>query len=108
MLTYIQDVQADLLDQVELFKTDGQEEAPALPFAPPPKSLPVKKYAVNILVDNSRLKGAPVIVETNPTHDNLFGRIEQEARLGALVTDFTLVTGRCPAPGKWWLPGAAS
>ena len=93
ILAYIQDVQADLLDLVELFKTDGQEETPALPFAPPPKSLPVKKYAVNILVENSRLKGAPVIVETNPTHDNLFGRIEQEARLGALVTDFTLVRG---------------
>jgi lon-related putative ATP-dependent protease len=91
--SYIQDVQADLLDQVELFKTDGQEEAPTLPFAPPPKSLPIKKYAVNILVDNSKVKGAPVVVETNPTHDNLFGRIEQEARLGALVTDFTLVRG---------------
>ena len=93
VLSYIQDVQTDLLDQVELFKTDGREETPAIPFAAPPKSLPVKKYAVNILVDNSKLKGAPVIVETNPTHDNLFGRIEQEARFGALVTDFTLVRG---------------
>ncbi|OGN92436.1 MAG: ATP-dependent protease [Chloroflexi bacterium RBG_13_50_21] len=93
VLAYIQDVQVDLLDQVELFKTDGQEEVPAVPFATPPKSLPVKKYAVNILVDNSRLQGAPVIVETNPTHGNLFGRIEQEARFGALVTDFTLVRG---------------
>jgi lon-related putative ATP-dependent protease len=93
VLQYIDAVQADLLDQVELFKTDGQEEAPALPFAPPPKALQTKKYAVNILVDNSKLKGAPVIVETNPTHDNLFGRIEQEARFGALVTDFTLVRG---------------
>lgn len=91
VLTYVDAVQADLLDQVELFKTDGQEETPALPFATPPKGLPIKKYAVNILVDNSSLKGAPVIVETNPTHDNLFGRIEQEARFGALVTDFTLV-----------------
>jgi lon-related putative ATP-dependent protease len=91
VLVYIDSVQTDLLEQVELFKTDGQEETPALPFAAPPKGLPVKKYAVNILVDNSKLKGAPVIVETNPTHDNLFGRIEQEARFGALVTDFTLV-----------------
>jgi lon-related putative ATP-dependent protease len=91
VLTYIQEVQADLLDQVELFKTDGQEETPAVPFAPPPKTLPVKKYAVNILVDNSKRQGAPVVVETNPTHDNLFGRIEQEARYGALLTDFTLV-----------------
>jgi lon-related putative ATP-dependent protease len=88
---YIEAVQTDLLDQVELFKTDGQEETPALPFAAPPKGLPIKRYSVNILVDNSKLQGAPVIVETNPTHDNLFGRIEQEARFGALVTDFTLV-----------------
>lgn len=93
VLVYIDAVQTDLLDQVELFKADGQEETPALPFAAPPKGLPLKKYAVNILVDNSKLKGAPVIVETNPTHDNLFGRIEQEARYGALVTDFTLVRG---------------
>jgi lon-related putative ATP-dependent protease len=93
VLAYLDAVQVDLLDQVELFKTDGQEETPASPFATPQKSLPVKKYAVNILVDNSRLKGAPVIVETNPTHDNLFGRIEQEARFGALVTDFTLIRG---------------
>ena len=107
VLAYIQDVQADLLDQVGLFKTDGQEEVPTVPFATPPKSLPVKKYAVNILVDNSRLQGAPVIVETNPTHGNLFGRIEQEARFGALVTDFTLVKGRRFTPGEWWLPGVA-
>jgi lon-related putative ATP-dependent protease len=93
VLVYIDAVQTDLLDQVELFKTDGQEETPTLPFISQPKGLPVKKYAVNILVDNSKLQGAPVIVETNPTHDNLFGRIEQEARFGALVTDFTLVRG---------------
>jgi lon-related putative ATP-dependent protease len=93
VLAYIDAVQADVLDQVEFFKSDGQEETPALPFGPQPKTLSVKKYAVNILVDNSKLKGAPVIVETNPTHDNLFGRIEQEARFGALVTDFTLMRG---------------
>jgi lon-related putative ATP-dependent protease len=91
VLVYIDAVQTDLLDQVELFKAGEQEETPALPFAAPPKGLPTKKYGVNILVDNSKLKGAPVIVETNPTHDNLFGRIEQEARFGALVTDFSLV-----------------
>ncbi|MFZ2095769.1 MAG: AAA family ATPase [Anaerolineales bacterium] len=93
VLAYIDAVQTDLLDQVELFKADGQEETPTLPFLSQPKGLPVKKYAVNILVDNSKLEGAPVIVETNPTHDNLFGRIEQEARFGTLVTDFTLVRG---------------
>jgi lon-related putative ATP-dependent protease len=34
-----------------------------------------------------------VVVEMNPTYSNLFGRIEQEAFMGALVTDFTLIRG---------------
>jgi lon-related putative ATP-dependent protease len=34
-----------------------------------------------------------VILEPNPTYFNLFGRIEQEARFGTLVTDFTLIRG---------------
>jgi len=93
VLLYVDAVLADLLDQVELFKTDGQEDTPELGLRQTPKGLNLKKYAVNTLVDNSKLKCAPVIVETNPTRDNLFGRIEQEARFGALVTDFTLVRG---------------
>jgi lon-related putative ATP-dependent protease len=34
-----------------------------------------------------------VVTELNPTYNNLFGRIEQEARFGALVTDFSLIRG---------------
>jgi lon-related putative ATP-dependent protease len=93
VIQYIDAVQADLLEQRDLFKTDGQEETSIPGLVNQQKPSPLKKYAVNILVDNSKLKGAPVIVETNPTHDNLLGRIEQEARLGALVTDYTLVRG---------------
>jgi lon-related putative ATP-dependent protease len=44
-------------------------------------------------VDNSELKGAPVILELNPTFNNLFGRIEKEAQFGALYTDFTMIKG---------------
>src|SRR3989449_724542 len=48
---------------------------------------------VNELVDNSELKGAPVIAEDNPTVTNLLGRIENEAKFGTLSTDFTLIKG---------------
>jgi predicted ATP-dependent protease len=48
---------------------------------------------VNVIVDNSQLKGAPVIFEENPTYLNLFGRIEKEAQFGSFTTDFTLVKG---------------
>ena len=47
---------------------------------------PLDRYRLNVLVDNSGLHGAPVIVETNPTYGNLVGRVEY-AQLGTLVTD---------------------
>ena len=50
-----------------------------------------RTYEVNLLVDNSHLKGAPVILELNPIFTNLFGRIEKEAQFGALYTDSTMI-----------------
>src|SRR5208337_2278611 len=43
--------------------------------------------------DNSGVQGAPMIVEQNPTYDNVLGRIEKESQLGTLTTDFTLIRG---------------
>ena len=39
VLTFIDAVQTDVLDQVEFFKSDGQEETPALPFWPSTENL---------------------------------------------------------------------
>src|SRR5438093_3428586 len=50
-----------------------------------------RRYEVYVIVDNSELKGAPVIAEDNPTATNLLVKIEYESRFGALVTDFTLI-----------------
>ena len=52
---------------------------------------PYKKYEVNVIIDNSERKGAPVIVEGNPTYHNLLGRTEKEAQFGALTTDFSMI-----------------
>lgn len=34
-----------------------------------------------------------VVIEFNPNYSNLMGRVEHEARFGALATDFTLIKG---------------
>ena len=52
-----------------------------------------KKYEVNVIVDNSHTKGAPVIYEPNPTYNHLFGRIDKQIFMGAQVTDFTMIKG---------------
>lgn len=48
-------------------------------------------YQVNLLVDNSELKGAPVVRETNPTYLNLIGRQEHRPQFGSFLTDFTMI-----------------
>ncbi|MCK4742202.1 MAG: AAA family ATPase [Sulfuriflexus sp.] len=48
-----------------------------------------KRYEVNLLIDNEKATGAPVIYEDHPIYQNLIGRVEHESRMGALVTDFT-------------------
>ena len=54
-------------------------------------SVELRRYEINVLVNNSNLEGTPIIYENNPTYNNLIGRIEHIAQDGALITDFTLI-----------------
>ncbi len=90
VLSYLDEVQADILENIPDFKAQPEEAPAPLPFAARRQN-PLKKYAINVMVDNSERKGAPVVIERNPTYTNLFGKIEQEATFGALTTDFTLI-----------------
>jgi len=51
----------------------------------------LRRYRVNVVVDNGETTGAPVIEEDHPTYPNLLGRLEHRAQFGALVTDFDLI-----------------
>jgi lon-related putative ATP-dependent protease len=51
----------------------------------------LRRYQVNLLVDHSDSEGAPIIYEDNPTYQNLIGRVEHMAQMGALLTDFNLI-----------------
>jgi len=57
------------------------------------EELGFRVYDVNLIADNAGVEGAPVVIEQNPTYDNLLGRIEKESQLGTLTTDFTLIRG---------------
>ena len=51
----------------------------------------MRQYKVNLIVDHSESDHAPVVYEDNPTYQNLIGRVEHMARMGALMTDFHLI-----------------
>jgi lon-related putative ATP-dependent protease len=104
VVRYLNEVREDILENTELFTKEEVEKQPAddsdesqsLPPTLSDKtqsSVPFRRYEINVIVDNSELKGAPVISEDNPTFSNLLGRIENEARFGTLTTDFTLIKG---------------
>ena len=52
---------------------------------------PWLNYRVNLFVDNSELDGAPVIMDSNYSYHNIFGKLEYENYYGALKTDFTML-----------------
>lgn len=55
------------------------------------KLMLVEQLGVNLLVDNSKTKGAPVVFEAHPSYDNLFGRVEYNSDMGAMVTNFQMI-----------------
>ncbi len=90
VLSHLETIHHDVVENLSQFKAEPKEDKQPIPTPKRPKT---NKYQANVLVDNSKLTGTPVVVEMNPTYSNLFGRIEQEAFMGALVTDFTLIRG---------------
>jgi len=100
IVEHLKDVQEDILENIDAFKNiqQGQQNTQAGDMnlqkgaqQQIAQELAFRKYQVNVLVDNSKQEGAPVIVELNPTYNNLVGRIEKEMQMGMLNTDFTLI-----------------
>ena len=91
---YLDDAKDAILENPSRFQPKA--ETPQLPI--PGLALPTapdtfSEFQVNVLVDNSETKGAPVIIETSPTYRNLFGTIERNVdRMGGMwKTDFTKI-----------------
>lgn len=91
VLDYLEEVRRDIVENVGVFRSEGSDDAGddisgSLLDVPLPQ-----RYRVNVLVDNRATEGAPVIIEENPTYENLIGRIEYDVRYGSTVTDYTLI-----------------
>jgi len=93
VVAHLEAVKNDIVDNVDDFRRTGEEEAEALLGMPMQRIREAKfrRYQVNVLVDHSESDGAPVVYEEHPTYNNLIGRIEHIAQMGALVTDFNLI-----------------
>ena len=96
--THLDAVTQDMVRRAGMFRAvaaaRGEEPAPGAPT--PPELVTdddprFRRYRVNPLVANGAAKHAAVVTEDNPSVGNLLGRIEHQAQMGALTTDFTLI-----------------
>lgn len=93
VLAYLEAVKDDVIHNVDDFRRGGSEDGESI-FGIPMERVreaTFRRYKVNVIVDHSESEGAPVIYEEHPTYNNLIGRIEHIAQMGALVTDFNLI-----------------
>jgi lon-related putative ATP-dependent protease len=89
VLDYLRSVHGDVIEHAGAFKQDDEQGAHWLAEAE--NGHRFNRYRVNLLVDNQKLHGAPVVYEDRPSSDRVLGRIEHRAQLGNLVSDFTLI-----------------
>jgi lon-related putative ATP-dependent protease len=90
LLTYLDEVSRDIITNIDEFLSQTRKESEKEGDSAG-SSDHFKRYQVNVLIDNSNTKGAPVIFEPNPSYNNLFGRIDKQIIMGAQVTDFTML-----------------
>lgn len=93
---FLESVQEDILKNLDDFREEDysdEQQQLLIPWIRSSEGSPTDKYRVNLLVDNSKLKGAPVIVDFNPTYFNLLGKLEYENEFGTMTTDYTMIKG---------------
>ncbi len=89
---FLDNVKKDILKNVPLFIEQPTSPQPQNQIGPrqEPKR-PWLNYRVNLFIDNSELEGSPVVMDSNYSYHNLFGKLEYENYYGALKTDYTML-----------------
>lgn len=91
IVAFLDNVKKDILKNISKFITE-ETQNPNIPQAPNPETAkPWLNYRVNLFVDNSNTQGSPVIMDTNYSYHNLFGKLEYENQYGMLRTDYTML-----------------
>ncbi|MEX0922488.1 MAG: ATP-binding protein [Rhodovibrionaceae bacterium] len=94
VLAYLEAVKRDLIANYHAIRMAEQAAAQKQEPGGSEASFEIggfERYKVNALVTHESERGAPVVIEDNPTVLNLIGRAEHISRFGALVTDFSLI-----------------
>jgi len=87
---YLNEVQLNVIESMDEFRKPAEGGLSGLAALTDHQS-DFSRFRVNLLVGHDGTEGAPVVYEDHPTYQNLLGRVEHLAQLGALVTNFLLI-----------------
>jgi lon-related putative ATP-dependent protease len=91
VMRYLSATQQELLENLDKILV-LEQSAPQMAFQPKPDPERfLERFNVNLIVDLSEGNGAPVLYESNPSLDNLVGKLEHRIEYGTPVTDFNLI-----------------
>lgn len=90
IVAHLDAIRQDVLRHLEYFRGDLDPRSMPWAAGASPEAF-LTRYQVNVLVDRTGLEGAPVVMETNPSYGNLFGKIEYRGGVGTVTTDFTMI-----------------
>jgi len=94
VIHYLDALQEDVLENLNDFRDEDDDKQFPFPWLKKQAQAEAStRYTVNLLIDNSELTGAPIVIESNPTYYNLIGRVEYENRFGTMTTDFSMIKG---------------
>ena len=88
---FLNDVKTDVLKNIPTFLEDPEKVQAMQPNPAMRKPDPCLNYRVNLFIDNSNREGAPVIMDSNYSYNNIFGALEYENYYGSLKTDHTML-----------------
>jgi predicted ATP-dependent protease len=88
---YFDQVMQDVLANLDAFRVADADAGLDDELRQKELAAVLARYRVNLVVDNEALRGAPVIIEDNPSFHSLFGSIEYQAEEDVLLTDFSRI-----------------
>ena len=90
IVKFLDDIKTDILKNIDLFIAENPDNKNGAQ-GKPEKVEPWLNYRVNLFIDNSSTIGAPVVMDSNYSYHNLFGKLEYENQYGMLKTDYTML-----------------
>lgn len=98
---FLYSIQSDVVKNVDYFKqyedsikkgnSTPQNSMLMMPQIQRKEKKPWENYRVNLIVDNDKLKHAPVVLCKNPNYFDLFGKLDFETSPTGMKTDYTML-----------------